>query len=327
MTGTAPHPDPTAEPREILVHLRESDAPYRVLLGEHPRAGYRTQFCSSIQEVKQHIADAEIILGSIRFPAELLPRARRLRWIQVTGAGVDRFLSEAVIPEKVVLTRADVGFGDQIAEYVFAHLLARTQRVAELHQDQTSRTWEPRTLSWLAGTTMAIAGTGSIGRAVARRAQGMEMRVIGYARTTSQLPEFERIYAPSEWLDFLREADVAVMTLPLTEETMGLVDAEAFGVMKQDAVLVNVARGAIVDEDALVDALQSGAIGAAILDVFKTEPLPADHPLWSIPNVTITPHHAGLNIPEKIAAFFLENLCRYDHNELLHGTVDRQRGY
>jgi len=327
MTGAVPHLDPIAEPREILVYLRECDAPYRVLLGENPRAGYRTQFCSSIKEIKQNIANAEIILGSIAFPAELLSRAKKLRWIQVTGAGVDRFLSEAVIPEDVVLTRADVGFGDQIAEYVFGHLLARTQRIAELHHDQARRTWEPRTLSWLAGKTMAIAGTGSIGRAVAQRARGMEMRVIGYARTTPQLPEFERIYAPPEWLDFLHEANVVVITLPLTHRTQGLVDAEAFRAMKQDAVLVNVARGAIVDEDALIDALRSGAVGAAILDVFKTEPLPADHPLWGIPNVTITPHHAGLNIPGKIAAFFLENLRRYINGEPLLGVVDRERGY
>lgn len=313
--------------REILAYLRESAAPYRATLGEHPRDGYRIRFCSSIEEVEQHIGDAEIILGSITFPAELLARGGKLRWIQVTGAGVDQFLAASPLPGNVILTRADVGFGDQIAEYVFGHLLAQSQRIFELREDQTQQRWMPRTLRWLKGKTMAIAGTGSIGRAVAMRAKGMQMRVTGYARTTSNLPEFEHIYGPSQLHDFLREADVLVITLPLTPETRGLIGAEALSTMKRDAVLVNVARGAIVDEQALIDSLQKAAIGAAILDVFETEPLPPDHILWELPNVTITPHHAGLNIPERISSFFLENLRRYDDGEPLHGIVDRKRGY
>ncbi|MBN1857652.1 D-2-hydroxyacid dehydrogenase [Candidatus Bipolaricaulota bacterium] len=311
--------------REILVFLRESDAPYRTLLLDNPRRHYR--FCSSVDDVERAIGSAEIVLGSITFPAEILRRGERLRWIQVTGAGVDRFLAGADLPDDVVLTRADVGFGDQIAEYVFGHLLARTQRVIELQEDQVGHMWMPRTLRWLKGKTMAIAGTGSIGRAVAHRARGMRMRVTGYARTTSKLPEFEHIYGPQELRDFLREADVLIITLPLTTETRGLIGTEALATMKPDAVLVNVARGAIVDEQALVASLQKEAIGGAILDVFETEPLPPDHILWELPNVTITPHHAGLNIPEQISSFFLENLRRYEDGEPLQGVVDRQRGY
>ncbi len=313
------------DPKEILVFLRESEAPYRTLLLDNPRHHYC--FCSSVKEVEHHIVSAEILLGSISFPAELLGRAKRLRWIQVTGAGVDRFLADANLPDNVVLTRADVAFGDQIAEYVFGHLLAQTQQVIELHEDQARHTWTPRTLSWLKGKTMAIAGTGSIGRAVARRATGMEMRVVGYARTTSRRAEFEAIYDPARLYEFLSEADVLVITLPLTAETTGLIGTEALATMKPNAVLVNVARGAIVDEQALVAALRNSEIGGAILDVFATEPLPADHVLWSLPNVTITPHHAGLNIPCEIAAFFLENLRRYDSGEPLRGIVDPNRGY
>jgi glyoxylate/hydroxypyruvate reductase A len=313
--------------REILVHLRECDAPYRGLLNQDADQQFRYRFCASEEEVWQYIGDAEIVLGSITFPTGLLARAKKLRWIQVTGAGIDRFLAAAELPDDVILTRADVAFGSQIAEYVFGHLLARTQQVIELRHDQDRRTWTPRMLTWLAGRTMAIAGTGSIGQAVALRARGMQMHVTGYARTTTRLPEFDRIFGPPRLRDFLREADVVVITLPLTDQTRGLIGAEAFAEMKPSAVLVNVARGAIVQQEALLKALQEGEIAGAILDVFETEPLPANHSLWEMPNVTITPHHAGLNIPEEIAAFFLENLHRYDRGEPLRGVVDPRRGY
>jgi phosphoglycerate dehydrogenase-like enzyme len=315
-------PDPVTT---ILVHLREDAAPYRRLLVDSE--GVRYRFCRTVEEVAARIAEADVILGSTSFPADLLPKADRLRWVQVTGAGVDRFLSTSVLPDDVVLTRADVAFGDQIAEYVIGHLLAVTQRMIDVVAHQRAKRWEPLELSWLKGRTIGIAGAGSIGRAVAGRAVGMHMRALGYARTPREVPGFERVYAADELDEFLSELDVLVLCLPLTSETRDLIGRDELALMKPTAVLVNVARGPIVDEGALIDALAAGRLAHAVLDVFENEPLPPGSPLWEMPNVTVTSHHSGLNIPEEIAGFFLDNLERYREGRPLRGVVDPKRGY
>jgi len=311
--------------RSLLVYLREDEQPYRARIAE---CGLETVFCANETEIEQHISEADIILGSIAFPGRLLERAARLQWIQVTGAGVDRFLTTAELPQGVRLTRAaDVGFGEQMAEYVFGHLLARAQRVDEIQELQSRKTWRPLTATWLAGRTLGVAGIGSIGQVIARVAAAFSMQVVGLSRTGRPCHPFERVFAPEELHEFLAQLDVLVLALPLTRETTGMIDASALRAMRDDATLVNVARGAIVDEDALIEALRHGEIGAAILDVFCEEPLSKESPLWTLPQVTITSHHAGLNRPEKIAELFLENLRRFRSGCPLLGEVDPNQGY
>ncbi len=312
-------------PFEVLVSVRESSERYRARLLHTPEASYT--FCETDADVARSIERAEIILGSITFPVEHLDRARQLRWIQVTAAGVDRFLNRVRLPENVLLTRADVGFGDQIAEYVLGHLLALTQRVRDVHHLQRTRTWHPMSVEFLQGRTMGIAGTGSIGRTVAARARALGMRTIGLATTARDLPEFERVFAAKEKTAFLSRLDILVLCLPLTGETRGFLGASELATMKPSSVIVNVARGGLVDETALIDALRSRRIRAAILDVFEQEPLLSDHPLWEMDNVTVTSHHAGLNVPDSIIDFFLENLRRFRAGEPLRGSVDVRRGY
>ena len=309
----------------VLVYLREDAEPYRAWLKDSPGVTYR--FCMDEDEAAKLIPEADVLLGSISFPAHLLDRVNRLKWIQVTGAGVDRFLATGKLPDRVLLTRADVAFGDQIGEYVIGHLLAVTQRIREVADLQSARRWKPLTLSWLKGRTLGVAGAGSIGRAVAARAAGLEMRTLGLARTPRDMPGFEAVYGPDRLHEFLEELDVLVLCVPRTAETEGMIGRAELAVMKETAVLVNVARGAVVDQDALTDALHSGRLAYAILDVFEEEPLPEDSLLWTLENVTVTSHHAGLNIPEQIAAFFLENLRRFRQGLPLLGIVDSKRGY
>ncbi len=313
------------EPLNVLVFLRESNARYRERLIDSNVVQYT--FCESEEEVRQSIEQADIILGSISFPSHLLSSAKRLRWIQVTGAGVDAFLAKSDLPDGVMLTRADVSFGDQIAEYVIGHLLSLTQRLRDVHHLQAERTWQPLEVEFLNGKTLGVAGTGSIGRAVADRARGMGMSTIGLARTPRRLPGFETVYGSEEIASFLSQSDVFVICLPLTEATRGLFGREQLALLKDSAVLVNVARGPIVDEEALINALKNHQIRGAILDVFEREPLPPDSPLWAMTNVTITSHHSGLNIPDDIVDFFLENLRRFQTGEQLDGLVDLMRGY
>ncbi|MBU1048902.1 D-2-hydroxyacid dehydrogenase [Candidatus Bipolaricaulota bacterium] len=312
-------------PLNVLVYLRESNARYRQRLTDSDDVRY--MFCESEDAVRQLIEQADVILGSISFPAHLLSLASQLRWIQVTGAGVDAFLAKKALPEGVLLTRADVAFGDQIAEYVLGHLLAITQRLRDVHHLQRGHTWQPLTVEFLNGRTMGIAGTGSIGSAIANCARSMGMRVVGLASKRGRQSEFEIVYGPDDWGTFLPQLDVLVISLPLTDATRGLIGAQQLSWLKPSSILVNVARGAIVDERALVDALRHRRIRAAILDVFACEPLPADSPLWAMDHVTVTSHHAGLNIPDTIIDFFLENLTRFRFNQTLNGLVDVARGY
>ncbi len=309
----------------VLVFLRESNARYRARLMDSNVLQYT--FCESEEEVRQSIEQADIILGSISFPSHLLSSVKRLRWIQVTGAGVDAFLAKSHLPDGVILTRADVSFGDQIAEYVIGHLLALTQRLRDVHHLQLERTWQPQEVEFLKGKTMGIAGTGSIGRTVADRARGMGMRTIGLASTPRKLPGFETVYGREDLASFLPDLDVLVICLPLTAQTRGLFGRDQLAQLKPSAILVNVARGSIVDEAALIDALQQRVISAAILDVFEREPLPPDNPLWALDNVTVTSHQSGLNIPDDIIDFFLDNLRRFQAGDRLNGYVDLAKGY
>jgi len=310
---------------DVLVFLRESSARYRERLMNSDVVRYT--YCESEDEVRQCIEQTDVILGSISFPSQMLSLAKRLRWIQVTGAGVDAFLSKSNLPDDVMLTRADVSFGSQIAEYVIGHLLALTQCLRDIHHLQLKRTWQPLEVEFLKGKTMGIAGTGSIGRAVANHARGMGMRTIGLANRARELPGFEMVYGTDDLATFLSGLDVLVICLPLTAQTRGLFGRPQLAQLKPSAILVNVARGPVVNEEALIDALQQRAIRAAILDVFEREPLPPDSPFWGMDNVTITSHHSGLNIPDAIIDFFLENLRRFRAGDRLNGLVDLTRGY
>jgi phosphoglycerate dehydrogenase-like enzyme len=309
----------------VLVHLRESNARYRQRLVDSDAIHYT--FCESEEAVHQSIELADVILGSISFPAHLLPSAKRLKWIQVTGAGVDAFLAKQALPDDVMLTRADVSFGDQIAEYVLGHLLAVTQQLRDVYHLQESHTWKPLIVKFLRGRTMGIAGTGSIGRAVADRARSMGMQIRGLATTKREILGFDAVHGMDDLPTFLASLDVLVICLPLTASTRGLIGSEQLALLKESAILVNVARGAIVDEKALINALQQRHLRAAVLDSFEQEPLPADHPLWSLENVTITSHHSGLNIPDDIIDFFLANLNCFQSSLPLKGLVDVSRGY
>lgn len=309
----------------VLVYLRESMDRYRERLTD--TADVRYVFCSSEEDVQQAALSADIVLGSITFPVRHLLRARCLRWVQVTAAGVDRFLLQGELPDGVVLTRVDVGFGDAISEYVLAHLMAQTQRLRDVYRLQRERTWVPLITDRLAGRTMGIAGTGAIGCVVAERARALGVRTLGWARTARSLPSFDAVYGADDIDPFLKQLDVLVVCLPLTRETRGRFGTEELHRLKPGCTLINVSRGEIVRESALLDAVRSGHLRYAILDVFEQEPLPLDHPFWSLSQVTVTGHHAGLNVPDDIIDFFLENLERYQSGASLRGRVDLMQGY
>jgi len=314
-----------AQTVQVAVYLKEAAAPYRERLVDGD--GVSFVFCSTESELRQAMAHADILLCSSPPPPDAVCAASSLRWIQAAAAGVDALHAVGLPPDGVALTRIAEGFGEPIAEYVLGHLLAIAQRVEAVHRHQAERAWVPFEAELLGGQTMGVAGVGAVGKVVAERGAAMGMRTVGLARSPGELALFEHVYGEDQLEAFLSELDVLVLCLPLTPRTRHLIGPRELGMLKRSCILVNVARGAVIDEAALIDALDRGRIRAAVLDVFEQEPLPADSPLWSMDNVTITPHHSGLNRPAMIAEFFLDNLARYRSGRPLRGVVQASRGY
>jgi phosphoglycerate dehydrogenase-like enzyme len=254
---------------------------------------------------------------------KLLPELPALRWVHTSSAGIDDRPFLRLLERGVILTNASGVNGVIIAQHVLALMLAHARRLDEYRAFQAERHWERLLCAELTGATVLVAGLGGIGSEVARLCRAFGMTVLGTRRSGAPAPNVDRVLPPEAFHDALPDADFVVIACPLTETTRGLIDAGALARMKASAYLVNVARGPIVDAAALDAALRQGRIAGAAMDVFDREPLAADSPLWTTPNLTITPHSAGsspLN-PVRNARFFLANLARYLRGEPLQNLV------
>lgn len=288
--------------------------------------GVTVHAAGSPADAESVIARADVLWGW-RVPPALYPKAERLAWVQAMGAGVDWALVPE-LPPRVVVTRSPGLFGPWMAEYVLAWCLWVTQRVEAYRRAQADRRWAADVVpERLGGRTLVVVGLGDIGRRMARAAAGLGLRVIGVSRSGRPVPGVSRVYRPRALARAVAEGDFVVLVVPLTAATRGLVDERVLGAMKPTAWLINVARGAVVDEDALVRALDRRRIAGAVLDVFATEPLPPAHPLWALDNAVVTPHIAGPDVPEDLARVFNENLARFLAGRPLRHVVDRRRGY
>ncbi len=288
----------------------------------------------SREEAVARAAEFHAIDAFYATPA-LLRAAPRLRWVAAHSAGVDRYVS---IPElrdrdEVVLTNFRAVHGPAIADHTFAMLLSLTRGLRASDAAQRNGEWnraEDASRIALDGRTMLVVGLGGIGTEIAKRAHGFGMRVIATRRGSDPAPDYvERVGKPSDLLAMLGEADVVAVAVPLTAETEGLFDAKAFAAMKRGSYFLNIARGKVVVTEALMEALRSGQLACAGLDVTDPEPLPAGHPLWSIPNVLITAHVAAdaeLTV-ERGWALEQENVRRFDKGEPLLNVVDKRLGY
>ena len=291
-----------------------------------PKGRATVHAAATPSEAAALVGEAEI-LYAWKFPPHLYAKATRLRWLQVMGAGVDWALVPE-LPPGVILTRAPGVFGPWMAEYVIGWCSWVTQRMETYREAQRRGRWLDHVLpDRLLGKTLAIVGLGDIGRDIARAARVFGMRVLGVSRRGRAVREAERVYPVGQMARALRQADFVVILLPLTPETHGIIGVDAFAAMKPTAWLLNVARGAVVNETALLETLEHRRIAGAVLDVFATEPLPPYHPLWRLDNVVITPHISGPSMPDEIAPVFNDNLVRYLEGKPLRYLVDRERGY
>ncbi len=277
------------------------------------------------------LAEAEVIFG-LRLPQNVLTRAPNLKWIQVMSAGVDRFLDADMRRSPVKMTNVSGIHATPIGEFVAGLMLMFVKLSPQCFGMKEEKRWQRIYPSVLSGKTLGVVGLGSNGREIARLGKAFGMTVVATRRSarSGDRARYVDTLLPADRLDtLLHESDFVVLAVPFTRETERLIGERQLRQMRKTAFLINVARGGIIDEDALVRALTEKAIAGAGLDVFATEPLPADSPLWHLPNAIVSPHISGSREDYVLRAteLFADNLRRYLAGKRLVNVVDKRRGY
>jgi len=282
------------------------------------------------------LAEAEVLLdvdgpSIANFPA----RVPKLRWIQASSSGIGEWVRRlGIVDSQIVVTNAAGLHSQALAEFVLFVMLYFARRWPDMVADQRAHHWERCAIETLEGKTLGIVGLGNVGQMIAKLAQPFGVRVIGSRRSPSEQSSAETsgvstVYGPEGLTTLLGESDFVVLIVPQTAETIGLLGPAELASMRPGAVLINIARGSVVDEPALIEALRSGHLGGAALDVVASEPLVADSPLWDMPNVIITPHSMSTATTEneRLTDLFADNLRRYVNGEPLRNVIDKVRGY
>ena len=273
-------------------------------------------------------ADTEAMLAWGAPPA-LLPHMPKLRWAQALTAGVEGWLALPDLPAGLTLTCARGTHRELMPENILGALFHLTKPYAAIVEDQKRVTWTRRVATPLNGSTLGILGLGAVGQEVARLAAALGMRVIGTRRSGAKLPGLAEVFSPRQTPDVLAQADYLLLLLPATPETENFVNAERLAQMKPGAWLLNFGRGHLIADADLIAAVQAKRIAGAVLDVFRTEPLPADHPFWTTDGILVLPHIGGGHPTRDatVAKLFVENLGRFLDGRPLTEVVDRSAGY
>ncbi|MBE6940625.1 MAG: D-2-hydroxyacid dehydrogenase [Ruminococcaceae bacterium] len=294
--------------------------------------GFSVEFCADRAELAAQIREYEVVYGHI--PPELLKQATKLRWLCSDYAGIEKYLPDAVWPSAdCLLSNSSGAYGPTISEHIVMVLLMLLRRMPEYQTELAQRQWTYHTpIRSVIGSHIVLLGTGDIGCNTARRLKAMGASVTGVCRSGKcEEPAFDQVLPISELESVLPQADALIMSVPFTSATAGILSRERIALLPESAFVINVGRGATIDQEALVEALQQQRIAGAALDVMVPEPLPADHPLWSCPNTIITPHCSGnmsLGLTCQLTVqMFLEDLRRYATGEPMHNLVDRKIGY
>jgi phosphoglycerate dehydrogenase-like enzyme len=269
------------------------------------------------------------VLAAMGAPAGMLSSMPKLRWVQAMTVGVDGWLGLPDLPEGVTLTCARGTHRESMPENIIGALLYVAKPYAEAVENQKLCKWVHRTAQPVSGKTLGILGLGAIGQDVARIAAALGMRVIGTRRRAESVPHVAEVFSPERTREVLAQSDFVLLLLPATPETENLINAERLAMMKASAWLLNFGRGQLIRADDLIAAVKAGRIAGAVLDVFRQEPLPADHPFWTTKGIIVLPHIGGHH-PERdkvVARLFAENLARFLDGKPLREVVDRKAGY
>ena len=289
-------------------------------------------YCPSQNDVTPEIMrKADVIIGNV--PPQMMAHAQKLKWFQSQMAGVDAYLSGGIIPENVVITNVTGAFGLAISEHMIGTVFELFKKLHLYRDNQNNRLWLDRGfVRQIEGSCVCVVGIGDIGGLFAKKMKALGAYTIGIKRRESEKPEYVDELYTSEHLDeVLSRADITALCLPNTPQTRGMFDKNRIAKMKDDSILINVGRGNAVDTDALCDALESGKLGGAALDVTDPEPLPREHRLWTLENAIITPHISGFfhlrKTYENIIDICTENYRRYVCGEPLVNVINKETGY
>jgi phosphoglycerate dehydrogenase-like enzyme len=293
--------------------------------------GHTVIYANTDEEALAAAPNVEVILGWFKPP--VCAAAPRLRWIQSFSTGMEKFLFPEIIErDEVQISNVAGLYASQGAEHAWALLLALTRGILTSWDNQKKRQWGGGANVELAGATLGLIGLGGFGIEMAKRAQGYNMTILAIDAMRTDKPAYVAELKPAtreNLHNLLRRSDVVMTACPLTKETYHLIGKAELLQMRSSSYLINVTRGGIIDEPALIDALKNGQIAGAGLDVTETEPLPADNPLWDAPNLILTPHRAGASQhrPRMVFEFFLQNLERYLQGQRPQNMIDKRRGY
>jgi phosphoglycerate dehydrogenase-like enzyme len=288
-----------------------------------------------VEDLRDAIVDADVILNGMNNGEqikELFPAAKKIRWVHSLSAGVEKIMFPELIESPVPLTNARGVFAESLGEFVIAAALYFAKDFPRMRRSQAEGKWDQFDVDVLYRQSMAIVGYGEIGRAAARRAKALGMKVYATRRRPELLkddPLVDEGFSVDRRKEMIANADYVVCAAAITPETRGLIGPDEFGAMKPNAVIMNVGRGPVIDEPAMIRALEQKKIRGAALDVFDTEPLPEGHPFWKLDNVLLSPHTAD-HIEGWLAdavSFFVENFGRFYRGEPLQNIVDKRAGY
>jgi phosphoglycerate dehydrogenase-like enzyme len=325
------------ETLNIVVALSHDADPYSALRDalaatDVPPDTYNLVRSQGKQDLEGMLADVDVAIVW-HFAPEWLRKAKRLKWVHFAMAGVDDALHPALVESPAHVTSSVGIHAAPVAEHAFAMILAFARGLVTAAANQHERRWSRRAVvervQELSGLTLGVVGLGHIGREVAKMGRAFGMRVVGVSRHGAAAEGVDEAFGPDGLAKVLSRADFLVLCLPLTAETRGMIGVDEIRLMKESAYLVNVARGPLVREDILLEALRRRWIAGAGLDVFEKEPLPPEHPFYNLDNVIISPHVAGVTpyYWERMAKLFAENFKRFVGGEELHTKVDKERGY
>lgn len=310
--------------KKVLTNVRYSGSLWEQLAKACAPAQVVRAGINDLKALREGLKDADVAILQTLLPPEEI-KGPNLRWLHITHAGVDRVARPEII-ERGIRVSGSAGYSvETLAEHALFFMLSLTYRSAELLDSQRRSAWEKvgrENLRSLYGATVGIIGLGYIGQALAIRCSALGMRVVGYRRSAGSVPAVDQIYCAKDEAaldNLLAEADYVVLALPLTNASHSLMNARTLKLMKRSAFLINIARGEIVDETALIETLNSGDIAGAGLDVFCEEPLPSNNPLWTLPNVLITPHTSPQerDRDQRAVDLIRENIRRYRSGEPL----------
>jgi phosphoglycerate dehydrogenase-like enzyme len=317
------------EKRNPVLVLASTDDPQLAQLSGIPHT-----ICRDVASCAQAAKDATVILqwsGPRKVLRAVFGTCEKLRWVHSRAAGLDNLLFPEIVESEIPLTNGRGVFSASLGEFVLAAILYFAKDFRRMVRNQMAVVWDPFEVEEIAGQTVGIVGYGDIGRAAASRVHALGMRVMATKRHVPAAadPLVEQFYKPEERQEMMARCDYIVATAPLTEETRHMISDAEFAAMKPTAVVINVGRGAVIDEAALLRALTNRRIKGAALDVFEHEPLPAEHPLYKLQSVLLSPHCADhtSDWQDQAMRFFLEQYARFKNGEPLKNIVDKRLGY